>query len=76
MHSDEIVALWKAGEIDNLGSFFNDDPRFESTFVKWADLNVGYKVPQFFCGDRQLFDDHYRTLIEQSQSWGLDLPIV
>lgn len=76
MHSDEIVARWRAGEIDNLGSYFGDDPKLESTFIQWVDLNVGYKVPQFVCGDRQAFDDLYRSLVEQSQSWGLDLPIM
>ena len=76
MHSDEILTLWKAGEIDNLGSFFGDDPKLESTFIKWVDENVGYKVPVFVCGDRQAFDTFYRPLVEQSQSWGLDLPIV
>jgi len=74
-YPDELLTKWQAGEIDNLGSHFGDNPAMASTFVTWHDLNVGWLVPSFYCGDRDIFDAHYNQLCEISQSWGHDLQI-
>ena len=65
-YSREILDAWKAGEIQELAYFLNDEEG-QGTFVKFVECGVGYLYPSFVTGDESLFEKHERTLIEYAQ---------
>lgn len=67
-YSDEILAKWRAGEIEELALYCNDAAECEGTFFKWIDAGVGYDYPSFYCGNEKVFDKYQRLLIEHSQA--------